>query len=453
MSIKSDTQKAFIQEKRNVLLRQIRRWQQVQLVYMPGAAAPSLPTHDDGADEDDTGDSEVAENIPLVLPSELEPARRDTVCLHRVAEYEQELRFAQLQDSLIELRRVRRIRYTLLMNHRTQIAGQGGRPNTRSRTVVNSVDERIAKCTQRYRTAYGALLQLDPAGTWKETYLELKDEDNRGPGKEDDEGPLGDGSYTFSWIWLLNPRARDADGSETAHGEDGASDEEVNEVMQVQWATSQARMERWAEEVQLLQEEMRRVVTFLEWKSENWLEKHDARLATASSSVQSGLCAYARKQATIHHDLAVSFMRLWRPTLVSHNLEHSWDVDYMTKYGISPSSIDVPTAQAQGIRSTRVPNETDGGSSQVGVTQRIQVQDSSNAAVDDNLMMLEEAPYIEDDAEGEGNYLKAWDSLYYFGPDGDDNDNDDNDSDDNDDNNNTDTDDYDDDFDFDQHGF
>jgi hypothetical protein len=411
---------------------------------MPGAATPSFPTHDDDADEDYVGDSEVPESIPLVLPSELEPARRDAVCLHKVAEYEQQLRLAQLQDSLIELRRVRRIRYSLLMNHRTQIAGEGGRPNTRSRTVVNSVDERIDKFTQRYRTAYSALLRLDPTGTWQETYLELKNEDNRGPGKEDNEGPLGDGSYTLSWIWLANPRARDVDWSEAVNGEDGASDEEVNEMMRVQWATSHARMERWTEEVQLLQEEMRRVVMFLEWKSENWLEKQDARLATASSSVQSGLCAYARKQAAIYHDLAVSFVRAWRPTLVSHNLEHSWDADYMTKHGIPPSDIDVPTTQAQGKPKSGVPSETGGGSSQVGVTQRVQIQDPSNAAVDDNPTVLEEAPYVEDDDEDEDDYLKAWDSLYYFDPDSD-NDNDGTDG--------SDTDDYDFDLDFDQDDF
>jgi hypothetical protein len=366
-------------------MRQIRRWQQGQLAYMPGAVTPSFPTNDHDTDEDDASDSEAPENIALVLPSELEPTRRDTVCLHHVAEYEQQLRTAQLQDSLIELRRVRRIRYSLLMNHRTQIAGAGQRPSTRSRTVASTVDERIAKFAQRYRTAYSALLRLDPAGTWQETYLELKDEDNRGPGKEDHEKSLGDGSYTFSWIWLLNPRVRNVDGGEVAHGEDGASDEEVNEVMRVQWATSQARLQRWAEEVELLQEEMRRVVMFLEWKSEDWLAKQDVRSTSVSSGVQSGLSAYARKQAAIYHDLAVSFVRLWRPTLISHNLEHSWDTKYMKEHGISPSGIEAPTPQDRGIRKDRVLNETDGDSSRVSATQHVQIQASSSPYANNNV--------------------------------------------------------------------
>ena len=414
-------------------MRQIRRWQQVQLIYMPGAVVPSFSTNDHDADENDTG--ETPENIPLVLPSEVESTRRRAVCLHQVAEYERQLRLAQLQDSLVELRRVRRIRHTLSVNHRTQIAGQGQCASTRSRTVVSSVDERIVKCVQRYRAAYSALLQLDPTGTWQETYLELKDEDNRGPGKEDHEQALGDGSYTFSWIWLLNPRARDVGGSEVDHGECGASEEEVNDVMRVQWTTSQARMERWVEEVELLQEEMRRVVMFLEWKSETWFARKDVRLTTASPSIQSGLQAYALKQAAIYHNLAVSFSKLWRPTLVSYDLEHTWITGYMKKHGISFSDVNTPTSRARGVFKARVRDQTDEGSSQVDTTSHIWLRDSFDVTADDNTTLLEEAVYTEDDDEDEGNYSGTWDTPYHSdsGADGDDGDDSDDDGDDSDD--------------------
>ena len=112
---------------------------------------------------------------------------------------------AQLQDSIIKLRHARKIRRKLLLNHYTQIAGQGQWANTRSRTVLNSVESRIVKFVKRYRIAYRALLQLDPSGDWQEVFLELKDSDNRGPGKENDEEGTGDSSYFRSWIWLPNP--------------------------------------------------------------------------------------------------------------------------------------------------------------------------------------------------------------------------------------------------------
>jgi len=115
-------------------MRQIGRWRELQLVYMPGVIDPPQISDDDTEDNVET-----AENMPLLLPSSLDPGKRERICLQRVAEHERLLRMAQLQDSLIELRHARTVRRKLLMNHRTQIAGQGQRANTRSRAVVNSI--------------------------------------------------------------------------------------------------------------------------------------------------------------------------------------------------------------------------------------------------------------------------------------------------------------------------
>jgi hypothetical protein len=81
----------------------------------------------------------------------------------------------------------------------------------------------------------------------------LKDCDNQGPGKESDRDGVGDGSYFRSWIWLPNPQVLDTADGEA--GEEGASEEDVNEILRVEWTTSFARLERWSEEVDLLQEE------------------------------------------------------------------------------------------------------------------------------------------------------------------------------------------------------
>ena len=317
---------------------------------MPGAITTPLPIDDVGTDEHEI---KTAEDIPLLLPSALEPGQRLAVCQHRVAEHEQQFRLAQLEDSLAELRRVRRIRSTLLFNHRTQIAGQGQRANTRSRSVIDGVQERIDKFARRYRGAYEALLKLDPSGDWTNTYLELRECDNRGPGKElEDMGP-GDGSYSISWIWLANPQVHDP--SNTPVDDQAATQEEVNEVMRVEWAMSFARMERWAEEVELLQEEMRRVVAFLEWKSVDWLTKREARSASVASDIQSGLDAYARKQAAVHRDLALSFAKLWLPTLASYRLDHSWVSAFLQQHEVS---LDTSSPPNRGIFKLRILSDT-----------------------------------------------------------------------------------------------
>ena len=121
-------------------MRQINKWHELQLIYMPGAVLPQL--HTSGGDAED-GDVEMAENVSLLLPSSLDPERRKRVCLPEVTENELLFRMAQLQDSLAELQHTRKIRRKLLINHYTQVAGQGQRANTRSRTVLNSVESRI----------------------------------------------------------------------------------------------------------------------------------------------------------------------------------------------------------------------------------------------------------------------------------------------------------------------
>jgi len=369
---KSDNQIASTQETRNAIMRRIKKWRELQLVYMPGVAATLLRVSEDNAEDNEV---ETAENIPLLLPSSLDSESRARNCIQRVVEHEQLQRTAQLKDSLTKLRHARNVRRTLIVNHHTQVAGQ--RAGTRSRAAMDTVENRIDKYVGRYRIAYRALLGLDPAGDWRETFLELKDGDNRGPGKESNEEGVGDGSYFRSWIWLTNPRAPGAAGEE----EENASEEDVNELLRVEWTTSFARLERWTEEVELLQEEMRRVVAFLEWKSVDWLAKIGAREENTTPDLRSGLDAYARKQAAVYHDLAVSFATLWRPTLVSYNLKYSWATEYMTKHGIPLTDTNTPVARARGIFKFRLSDPTHDAVSTVTPTPSEVAVPPPNAAV------------------------------------------------------------------------
>jgi hypothetical protein len=376
-------------------MRQVKKWQGLQLIYMPGVVVAPLQAPEDDAEDNNI---EKAETVPLLLPSSLDPARRERICLHQVAEHERLLRMAHLQDSLVELRHARKIRRKLLMNHYMQVAGQGHRANTRSRTVLNSVERRITKFVERYRIAYQALLQLDPDGDWRETYLELKDSDNRGPGKEKDEKGPGDGSYFRSWIWLQNPRAPDAADSEA---EEGVSEADVYELLRVEWTSSFARLERWVEEVELLQEEMRWVVTFLEWKSRDWLAKVDTRRGTSAPDVQSGLNAYARKQAAVYHDLAVSFAKLWQPTLVSYSLQHSWATEYMTKHGVSLDDTNISVSRARGIFKFRLSNKPCGATSTAVLAPP---NPPTVKATANDHPLLEEAYYSEDSGSEDSDF-------------------------------------------------
>ena len=307
---RSDGQKAALLEKRGVLLHKIEKWRRLQAVYMPGAL---------DADTSNLGSPRgvKAESIKLWLPSQLDIKDRGLICLGGVINSEKDLRFAQLEDSLNDLRRARRIRHGLATFHKVQLAGEGQKIQTKSHGVVQTIQDRITKCAQRYCAARKALLHLDPQGDWQHLYLALTEDDNRGPGKEPQEIAGSDGRYTLSWIWRSSTMA--------------ISPEEVNEDMRVEWAQCIARAERWEEEAILLQEEMRRVVQFLEWRSVDWFAKADSRMG-ATPVVRAGLSAYANKQGSIFHNLAVRFSQRWRSALISLSLPHDWAVGFLNTH-------------------------------------------------------------------------------------------------------------------------
>lgn len=246
---------------------------------------------------------------PLFLPSELLPDDR-SLCHNGIVETEQTLRLAQVQDNLVDLRRLRRTLRSLRTYFKSNVVGEGQKTQTKSRTIESGVTVRINRTVRRYRLAYAALLSLDPTGDWRNEYLELTNKDNRGPGKELYEQGVGDGHYAMSWIW---------------GGSSGSTEgDEVNETVRYEWMTCRARADRWREELDLLREEMRRVIAFLEWKSQSWGESVSSHLGSVTADIQNGIDAYARKQEATYHELAISLANQWIPHLLASGLDVSW---------------------------------------------------------------------------------------------------------------------------------
>ena len=287
---------------------------------MPQASA-YLPDESDSLTSDDTQrlDNSKPETWPLLLPSDI-PRDERSPCHKKVIETERALRLAQLQDSLAGLRQSRRALRNLRLYFKKNMAGEGVKTQTKSRTIETNANDRINRAVWRYRTAHRALLELDPTGDWAAEYRELRDEDNRGPLKEAEEGGTGDGRYIPSWIWAA-PSAMVLPGEGSA-----AEQQEINETVRHEWMTCRARADRWKEEEELLQEEMRRVIVFLEWKSRTWFEKVGNRAGSCTPDIQHGVDAYARRQANVYRELAISFAGQWLPYLNACRLETKWAV-------------------------------------------------------------------------------------------------------------------------------
>ena len=115
-----------------------------------------------------------AESIKLWMPSQLDTEDQDLICLGAVTNSEKELQFAQLKDSLNDLRQVWHIHHGLVTFHKVQLAGKGQKTQTKSRAVMQTIQDRITKCAQCYCVAHDALLLLDPQGNWQNIYCQFR---------------------------------------------------------------------------------------------------------------------------------------------------------------------------------------------------------------------------------------------------------------------------------------
>ncbi|KAG6819407.1 hypothetical protein H0H93_012104, partial [Arthromyces matolae] len=285
------TQLYRLTERSNQLRRKITTWTESQVSIIPEAARKRLRT--DHRTPDGTPDIKV-ENIKLWLPSEL--AASGILVSYALRDYEWQLRHGQAHDALDEVRNGLRLQ-AYLYKHKDRYA-VGVKANTRSNTAIANATGMVKEAAKRYRVARGALLTLSETGIevpldWQLTLRALRDEDCR----KLTEGLEGDSESrrTISWIWLQFPSAAQQ-----------AEDPRLNDALKVEWSRARARSMRWTEEVELLQEEMRRICQYLSWESDSW----KTRATTAShedTTVREGMAAFAQSQQHLRCQLQRSF--------------------------------------------------------------------------------------------------------------------------------------------------
>lgn len=84
--------------------------------------------------------------------------------------------------------------------------------------------------------------------------------------------------------------------------------------VRIEWCKSRARALQWSQEVELLREEMRRVLQFFAWHA-GWWEEQGNRCISDQAADTEGLQAYAARQADIRRRVAGHFRILWAPYL------------------------------------------------------------------------------------------------------------------------------------------
>ena len=270
------------------------------------------------------------ENFRLVLPSTLPSQNRAAICTSSLAEIEHKLRTAQCSDALDSLRHILWVKTRMVHFKNKNMRGQ--HEGTHSRSVIDRVHRRAQQAAEKYRFAREAKLSLCGPGDWELKWRKLADSDihsytdstcmRRATGREGtsedmdglEGGPVnllpeerhvrdgtGETQCTLSWIW-------------TVEGQSISPDSASDDILQSEWAKSRALAARATEEVQLLREEMRCVLAFLDWKSSWWMSKKVAE-HVKGEALSEGLAAYAVEQAALQIQLKTAFQAIWKGPL------------------------------------------------------------------------------------------------------------------------------------------
>lgn len=231
-----------IQQCRLLLQREIKRFRNLQILYMPAAIVMSTEHESDQRELPEAKrDSIEPEHQELWLLSALPSAQRTHNCNKVLVDIEIRLREAQCHDILEKIRNVQRGRLTFIGFHNRNLWGQN--PNTRAKDTLDRLEDKTKSLAVKYRNGHKALLELLGPGDWEKTLRKLSNGDLTTPdGMEisiddpiDPVGPdgcqrskkqrksdklgLGQGKKTVSWIWTSAEAIGDGSDVELHEGE------------------------------------------------------------------------------------------------------------------------------------------------------------------------------------------------------------------------------------------
>ncbi|KAJ3007703.1 hypothetical protein NUW54_g3442 [Trametes sanguinea] len=292
----TDLARAQMLERQNILHRKIQSWADIQRLFMPCVQAARARLTEDST-------THQPHRIPLLLPS---AACHYFPCTQDILRQEWILHEAQAHDALDDIRSRLEVRYYMYHSKDRFARGQGA--NTRMNNSIQLLQAKLLGDAERYRAAYDALCRLSPQlnkniSEWGTVLRPLQDSDIRHLAEGEDGNP-SESRRTTSWIWRSNPVSVD-----TLRPGGQAVNDSLQESLRIEWCKARARAQRWSEECTLLEEEMRRVISYHQWASKKWL------LRTGGSSMASdyaeGSDAYARRQAAIRQQMKSFCERSW----------------------------------------------------------------------------------------------------------------------------------------------
>ncbi|KJA15051.1 hypothetical protein HYPSUDRAFT_149617, partial [Hypholoma sublateritium FD-334 SS-4] len=288
-----------IKTRRRLLSAEILPWRNRHL-----AVFPQLKPFTDALDPEVLPEDEV-----LFLPSDIPYDQHAALSLTHHASTEFQLREGEANNAVNLL--CSSILHGMVLLDSKNEQSRGVYQNTRATKFINLTKAKKHTATARYRHSRTKLLALSNRSAFVlKDYPELHDADTWAKNAASAR-KLGDGAKVDSWIWTFG-RLRGLNATEKLAF--------IAETEKVQWFRAQADTERWVEEVDLLEEEFRRVIRSCEKMESVWLD------LTASASTKyrpisttwqmpgphPGYVSYAYQKADMYKKMGLDARQLFK---------------------------------------------------------------------------------------------------------------------------------------------
>ncbi|KAF9471253.1 hypothetical protein BDN70DRAFT_977471 [Pholiota conissans] len=298
-----------VEDRRSKLTAEILAWRRNQMRLIPQLG--SLISSSDAQSE--------AEATKLFLPSDFTPEKRKALELGSIGLIELELRYGQVNDAVAYL--CNTILHGIVLLDTKNRHARGVYMTTRAQNAINTVKSKKWIAAARYRHGRLRILNLRDIDV-HEDYPLLRDEDTWAKNAASARN-VGDGTSTDSWIWTFGG-LKDLNNVEKsefimestclfAYSFISALSI-LTTAEKVQWFRARADMERWIEEVDLLQEEFRRVIRGCEKMAEVWATMShqisskycsEDRSPLLPAPSRAGYTAYALQKSAMYRQMAV----------------------------------------------------------------------------------------------------------------------------------------------------
>ncbi|KAJ7760147.1 hypothetical protein DFH07DRAFT_867895 [Mycena maculata] len=356
----TDGQRRAMLERTSKLRRKIVAWIELQTRFFPG-----LKNVRELEDEERASIAETrpiagvdVSAIKLWPPSAIAATSeaKDVPVATEILVLEYRLRVAQAHEALHEVRRLLLVRTYTYKGKDTRSRGVAA--NTRAGHKIAALNNQIERGAAQYRVGRAALVTLGGVlkrTEWEWTLLELKEDDVRGLPRATFSDPerrkknqnkmvkLQVPECPLSWIWINR-------GEKWEPGDTAA----LNEAVRIEWAKTRARAMRWREEVDLLEEEMRRIVVFHMWRGDWWRTKVGRKILEPGPQWE-GETAYALRQAAVQTTLAKRCATEWEAgQLVGEATAESDDEDGGGGVSEQEEEEAIPTLPQREVKSTYV---------------------------------------------------------------------------------------------------